>query len=269
MAVGDGVVWNEALPDNSTLAHQIDDYNRDLRLGVRSRMAREHVWSSSQTATSEAGHHQFVSFQQQTAAPTLSTALTQVGALYVGSSGLGYQLTFENSAGSTIVLVNSSFNIPVISAGTLGSIPICSAANTSTFTLLAGPTSTTANTYLLVSSNDATGGVAAPKWQERSSALAITTTDIPDYSVNTATNGYYTLPGAFVIQWGMAIGVSDDETVSFPVAFTNTCFSVMAMPFKVGDVGEVNVGVSNFTKTSFDIRHNNGQRPCNWFAIGY
>ena len=34
MAVGDGVVWNESLPDNSTLAHQIDDYNRDLRVGV-------------------------------------------------------------------------------------------------------------------------------------------------------------------------------------------------------------------------------------------
>jgi hypothetical protein len=131
MSVGDGVIWNESLPDNSTLAHQIDDYDRDVRVGVRSRMAREHVWSSSQTATSEAGHHQFVTFQQQTGAPTLSTALTQVGALYVGSSGAGYLPTFENSAGATFIVHNStesgSILIPkgiiVVWSGSTASIP--------------------------------------------------------------------------------------------------------------------------------------------------
>ena len=138
MSVGDGIVWNEALPDNSTLAHQIDDYDRDLRLGVRSRMAREHIWTSSQTATSEGGHHQFITFQQQTGAPTLTTALTQVGALYVGSSAAGYPLLFENSAGSAITLVNSAFNIPVITTGTLGSIAICSSANPNSLIALAG-----------------------------------------------------------------------------------------------------------------------------------
>lgn len=107
MSLGDGTVWNEALPDNSTLAHQIDDYDRDLRIGVRSRMAREHVWTSSQTATNEGGHHNFVTFQQSTAAPSLSTALTQVGALYCGSSGDGYPLVFENSAGTTYTLVST------------------------------------------------------------------------------------------------------------------------------------------------------------------
>lgn len=107
MAIGDGTVWNEALPDNSTLAHQIDDYNRDVRVGVRARMAREHIWTSSQTATNEGGHHQFITFQQSTAAPSLSTAITQVGALYCGSSGDGYPLVFENSAGTTYTLVST------------------------------------------------------------------------------------------------------------------------------------------------------------------
>lgn len=269
MAVGDGVVWNEALPDNNTLAHQIDDYNRDLRLGVRSRMAIEHVWPSSQTGTDEGGHHRFITFQQQTAAPTLLASSGMVGALYIGSSGAGYPLTFENSAGSTVVLVNSAFNIPVISSGTLGSIPICSSANPNSLILLAGPTSTTANTYMLISSNDATGGVAAPSWVERSTAVDLTTTDMPNYSVSATANGYYTLPGAFTIQWGLASGAGDDETVTFPKAFANTCVSVMAIPYVVGAAGEVNIGVSNYTKTSFDIRHDNGQRPASWFAFGY
>jgi hypothetical protein len=180
MAVGDGVTWNEALPDNSTLAHQIDDYNRDLRLGVRNRMAREHIWPSSQTGTNEGGHHQFITFQQQTSAPALSTAtgLTQVGALFVGSSGDGYPLCFENSAGTTFPIITAvssigtfTYGMAVVSSGTLGSIPICSSANPSTLTLLAGPTSTTNTVYMLVSSNNATGGVTAPIWSKPTTVL--------------------------------------------------------------------------------------------------
>lgn len=158
MAAGDGVVWNEALPDNNTLAHQIDDYNRDIRLGVRSRMAREHMWPASQTGTGEGGHHSFITFQQQTGAPALSTSITQVGALYVGSSGDGYPLTFENSAGTSVVLVNSSGKIPVITTGTIGSIAICSSANPNSVIALAA---TTAVGYVLTS----LGQTAAPAWQ--------------------------------------------------------------------------------------------------------
>lgn len=108
MSVGDGVIWNENVPDNSTLAHQIDDYDRDLRIGVRSRMNREHVWPDSQTGTSEGGHHRYITLQQQTSAPVLSTGM--VGAIYIGSSAAGYPLIFENSAGTA-----TSFIVPVTS----------------------------------------------------------------------------------------------------------------------------------------------------------
>ena len=129
MSVGDGVVWNEALPDDNVVANQIDDYDRDLRIGVRSRMAVEHIWPASQTGTGQAGMHSFITFQQQTAAPTLVVASGQVGALCVGSSAAGYPLVFENSAGDSYTLVNSEGKIPVISGGTQGGIVICSSAS--------------------------------------------------------------------------------------------------------------------------------------------
>lgn len=138
MALGDGVTWNEALPDNSVLAHQIDDYDRDLRVGIRSRMAIEHVFSSTSTSTGDAGMHKFITFQQQTGAPTITTALTQVGALYVGSSGSGYPLIHQHSDGTLVTLVNSAKNIPVIASGTLGSIAICSSANPNSLVALTG-----------------------------------------------------------------------------------------------------------------------------------
>lgn len=105
MALGDGTTWNETVPTNDTVANQIDDYMRDMLAATRSRMAREHVWPSSQTATSQAGIHTFITFQPQTGAPTLSTASSQVGAIYVGTDNT---FNFVNSAGTVVQLVNAT-----------------------------------------------------------------------------------------------------------------------------------------------------------------
>ena len=99
MALGDGTSWDETTPTDATTAVQIDDYNRDLRKGVRSRMAVEHEWPSSQAATSEAGAHKFITLQNQAAKPTL--AGTQVAGVYVKTQNLYY----ENSAGTEVVIV--------------------------------------------------------------------------------------------------------------------------------------------------------------------
>jgi len=88
MALGDGTTWDETEPTNATVAINIDDYNRDLRLGLRSRMAHEHEFPASQAATSEAGKHKFITLQMQSTAPAI--AGTQVGAFYqktVGTTG--------------------------------------------------------------------------------------------------------------------------------------------------------------------------------------
>ena len=222
MAVGDGVTWNEALPDNNVSAHQIDDYDRDLRVGVRSRMAREHIWTSSQTATNEGGHHQFITFQQSTAAPSLSTAFTQVGALFVGSSGDGYPLTFENSAGTSITLVNSAGHIPVVTTGTLGGLPICSSANADALTVLAGPTSTTANKYVLVSNNGATGAAQAATW----GTISMTSTDtlgplIGVLARNKGGTGYSKIEGS------SAVAINGTTTVTFAATFSDTTYILL------------------------------------------
>lgn len=105
MPVGDGSAWDETNPTNSTLAISIDDYDRDMRIGVRSRMALEHEWPSSQSATNQAGQHKFVTLQQQASKPTLSG--TQLGAVYMKTVGSGLQeLFWENEAGTEVQLTS-------------------------------------------------------------------------------------------------------------------------------------------------------------------
>lgn len=282
MAIGDGVIWNEAAPDNSTLAHQIDDYDRDLRLGVRSRMAREHVWPASQTGTGEGGHHQFITFQQQTAAPTLLASSGMVGCLYVGSSGSGYPLIFENSAGSTVTLVASAAGaIAVVNTGTLGSIPICSSANPNTLITLTGPTSTTASTWLLASVNAATGGTAAPTWVLPSTAMSgvsvIGATNMSavlgaweDKSANygaqqAATDGFVCAGFSNVAQSCVAQLLGYTDALSNPVTLRGTAeasswensevtkYTSFMMPVKKGDYWKVvlSVGYGSDTTTKF------------------
>ena len=131
----DGVTWNESAPDNTTAAHEIDDYNKDLRKGIRARMALEHVWSSSQTATNEAGYHKYITLQPTDGAPTM--AGTTAGAIWVDSSGLG--LYFTDSAGTDLLIAasGSGLNFTTITGGTQGSIPICSSASAVSLTPLA------------------------------------------------------------------------------------------------------------------------------------
>ncbi len=85
----DGTTWNETIPDNDTVANTVDDHIQDIKKGISGRMAVEHIWPTSQTATGQAGFHKFITFQAQTAAPTMATASSQVGAIWVKSSGLG------------------------------------------------------------------------------------------------------------------------------------------------------------------------------------
>ncbi len=107
MAVGDGSAWDETNPTNSTIATSIDDYDRDLRLGVRSRMAHEHEWPSSQSATNQGGQHKFVTLQNQAVKPTVSG--TQLGAVYTKTSGSGLQeLYWENEAGTEVQITYRS-----------------------------------------------------------------------------------------------------------------------------------------------------------------
>ncbi len=114
MAVGDGIQWNESLPDNDTVANQIDDYDRDLRVGVRSRLAREHIFPASQTATNQGGHHSFITFQAQTAAPAMVG--TTGGALYVTTEA-SPALIFTRSNATDVTIINTAGKIAITGFG--------------------------------------------------------------------------------------------------------------------------------------------------------
>lgn len=132
MTIGDGSGWDETTPTNSTVATSIDDYDRDVRIGVRSRMAFEHEWPASQSATNQAGQHKFVTLQNQGAKPTVSG--TQLGAVYTKTVGSGLQeLFWENEAGAELQLTSrTSLSVIVVRTGT--SNIICS-TQTSTIPL--------------------------------------------------------------------------------------------------------------------------------------
>lgn len=113
MPIGDGSGWDETTPTNATIATSIDDYDRDVRIGVRSRMAHEHEWPASQSSTAQAGQHKFITLQNQAAKPTVSG--TQLAALYTKTVGGGLQeLFWENEAGTEVQMTNRSSPGPQI-----------------------------------------------------------------------------------------------------------------------------------------------------------
>jgi hypothetical protein len=97
MALGDGIGWDDTTPTDSTLAIQIDDYMRGFAKGVRFRLAQEHEFPATQSATAEAGKHKFITLQMQSTMPTISG--TQVGAVYQKTvATTGDCLFFVNAA---------------------------------------------------------------------------------------------------------------------------------------------------------------------------
>ena len=99
MAIGDGTSWDESVPTDGTTAIQIDDYMREIIKGVRSRLALEHEFPTSQAATAEAGRHKVISLQRQTAAPTSVLSGTQYGVVYLKTVGTtGDALFYLNAA---------------------------------------------------------------------------------------------------------------------------------------------------------------------------
>jgi len=107
----DGIVWNEAIPTNSDLAAEIDDYMRDMKLAVRSRMALEHGWGSAQTGTNNAGFHTFITLSGQTAQPVLTYGgvSTQLAVIWVSSGSKS--VFISDSAGNDYVLMESGKGI--------------------------------------------------------------------------------------------------------------------------------------------------------------
>ena len=110
MALGDGLTWDESVPTDGTTAIQIDDYMREIIKGVRSRLALEHEFPTSQSATAEAGRHKLISLQRYTAAPTAVLSGTQYGVVYLKTVGTtGDALFYLNVATQEVNLSRKSY----------------------------------------------------------------------------------------------------------------------------------------------------------------
>jgi hypothetical protein len=234
MALGDGTGWDETLPTDATSAVQIDDHNRDLRKGIRLRMANEHEWPGSQSATSEAGQHKFITFQSQAAKPTL--AGTQVNAIYASTDNL----YFEKSDGTVVQIV----------AGTA-----------------------VGDGKVLANSTDAVGGYLNQKLDANHLVLSGTNVQISATAIDfrhygtshstPATTGIRNL----IVCAGIATMASGTVVIS-GLPFANANYGVGALQFSAGDIQQA-ITINSKAAGSFRLRDiNNGANQIQWMAVG-
>lgn len=94
--------------------------------------------------------------------------------------------------------------------------------------------------------------------------------DFPQLVKSLGINGYLTLPGGVILQWGTtAVASLDAYTITFPTAFPTACQLALGGWTGVDSV----VGVlGNVTRTTTQLTGNlngTGAGTINWFALGY
>lgn len=250
MPLGDGSTWDEANPQQSTLANTIDSYNRDIRTGTRLRMANEHIWPSSQTGSSQAGQHVYISLQAQTAVPSMPVvaSVTQAGMIFMSTGGL----VFQNSAGTVVTLLSSGatgLNIgggTYSATGTIGDLLI--GTGTGTIRTLAA----SADGFILQSHTN-TGN---PTWIDPATL---------GYMIS-STNNLRILFGSGAVSGG------SNAAVNFSTAFSTTPFVVVSPVWlpspgsdeNAGMVSAASIGASGFTVYNTD----NTNKSYTYMAIG-
>lgn len=246
MPIGDGATWDESNPTDATLANQIDDYQRDLRKGTRARLAIEHVWPLSQTGTSEAGYHTYITFQNQTGIPTMPVVAssTQSGMLFMSAGNL----FFQNSAAGVATLIASGAGLNVANAlysttGTLGDLLIGTSGGT-LHALAIGSSG-----QILTASTGGTGVV----WASNSALLTVTA------------NGSTVVPSALKIYMGTSAMAGG--TASVTVAFSDGNYIVHAN--RLGTYHTEAVCIIGKSAGGFTLRDDNiGSNTIMWIAMG-
>lgn len=115
MALGDGTGWDVTLPADSTIASYIDDYNRDLRVGIGDRLGKEHI---APAADSVGGEHKWITLQEQASSPTLGVPVTQVAVMYTKLIGTKHEFFFKNKDGQeTQITSDGNLNITTFITG--------------------------------------------------------------------------------------------------------------------------------------------------------
>lgn len=211
----DGSAWNESSPTNSDLANEIDDYMRDIKIGVRSRMENEHVWSSSQTATGSDGQHKFITLKAQTSTPSLVYGTSTQAACIFADTDNAVKVVDKTGVAYTIVKSNGGL-VLANGTGTAGALPYITSGGTTV--LLAAGTSG----YYLQSA-----GAAAPTWAP--GPFATFPTGITRSSATLFGNGSYTSSGAEYFY----LTIGRDSTGGLQIVSGSTASGV-AVPLPAG-----------------------------------
>jgi hypothetical protein len=123
----------------------------------------------------------------------------------------------------------------------------------------------------VTSFNGSTGSVTGVSSVD-SETGAVTLSSLTAFAKSLGANGYQKLPGGLIIQWGYAaIGGASNISVSFPIAFSSSCYCVVGTPYELNDTGgfaaslglrsqPTTTGVSFSTAPSHDGFY--------WLAIG-
>lgn len=221
----DGSTWVETSPTDGDAASQGDDNFRDVKTGVRSRMAIEHIWPATQTSTAAAGYHTYISFSGQTGAPTLAVVAggsTQRAAIFFTTTNNGIVM---DSAGTQFIFFLSAKGLTLSrGTGTNGDLYVGTAAGA--MHVLPG----SKIGYSLVTSSVAATPIWAPVGIRAWARFTTDGTIISAYNVTS-----------------VVLDASSKYTVNFTVALADSLYSVMGM-----GVGQVKCQLQN-TATAVQV----------------
>lgn len=114
-------------------------------------------------------------------------------------------------------------------------------------------------------------GVAESAYGEANSAYALAESfETPNQRLTG--NGYVTLPGGAILQWGANNITAGTTAIPFPLQFPNLCFSVVVSPYSGIGEGAPAFGVSDspaISRSGFSTYLNGVAMTIFWQAIGY
>ena len=83
------------------------------------------------------------------------------------------------------------------------------------------------------------------------------------------TNGYYVAPGGFIIQWGVASFSGTSTTVTYPIPFTSSVYSVVTnVQQSTTTASTFAVAYYSSSLVNFNLAANTSGFNVNWIAIG-
>jgi hypothetical protein len=89
---------------------------------------------------------------------------------------------------------------------------------------------------------------------------------ISGLATSKSANGYQVLPGELIVQWGVESIAPGANTLTFPLAFPNACFSVVATPIAAATGF---VLTTTYTTTNCSMRAATANGAAHWVAVGY